>query len=238
MTDAVITDDEPLGRLLSRREVVAMLGGAGAALLTGGTLSAACVVRPQQIEGPYFVDERLNRSDIRSDPATGRRKPGKPLTLMFLVQRLSDERCEPLPGAQIDLWQCDASGIYSDVEDPRFNTVGQKFLRGYQITSDRGEVRFLTVYPGWYPGRAVHVHLKVRTKPSLQRSLEFTTQLYFDDTLTDRIHREMPYTTIGQRWTRNQNDRIFRRGGDQLILAPTETAGGYAASFTVAMAVR
>src|SRR5687768_5688392 len=116
----VIYDDEAVGQLLSRREAVALLGVTGAAWLTGSSLSAAtpssrtlgdaCVVRPQQTEGPYFVDERLNRSDIRSDPATGRLEAGKPLALTLIVSRVTEGNCEPLPGAQVDLWQCDASG--------------------------------------------------------------------------------------------------------------------------------
>lgn len=242
MKTTVIYDDESVGQLLSRRRVVALLGATGAALLTGIRLNAAtatagqaCVVLPQQTEGPYFVDERLNRSDIRSDPATGRLRSGKPLSLTILVSRLNDGNCEPLSGAQVDLWQCDASGMYSDVEDRQFNTVGQKFLRGHQVTNDRGEANFVTIYPGWYPGRTVHVHFKIRTQPVRQRSLEFTSQLYFDDAVTDLVHGEAPYAQNGQRRARNQNDRIFRRGGDQLKLAVTKTNQGYAASFAVAM---
>ncbi|MGH7751934.1 MAG: twin-arginine translocation pathway signal protein, partial [Gemmatimonadales bacterium] len=123
----------------------------------------------------------------------------------------------------------------SDVRDPGFNTVGQKFLRGYQITGGNGETRFTTVYPGWYAGRTVHLHFKIRTDPSAQRGFDFTSQLYFDDGLTDRIHAAAPYAAKGQRTTRNRDDRIFRGGGDQLILAPAETAGGYAASFAIGL---
>src|SRR5687767_8539588 len=97
----VINDDEPVGQLLSRRRAVALLGVAGAAWLSGGTLCArdrTCVVRPQQTEGPYFVDdERLNRVDIRTDPATGRRSAGKPVNVTLFVSRLNGGNCEPLP---------------------------------------------------------------------------------------------------------------------------------------------
>ena len=136
---------------LSRREVVAFLGAAGAVWLMAGSLNprwavagtpgASCVVRPEQTGGPYFVDERLNRSDIRSDPTDGRLKSGTPLTLTLQVSRLNAGDCQPLPEAQIDIWHCDAQGVYSDVQDPGFNTIGQKFLRGYQITDARGETR-------------------------------------------------------------------------------------------------
>ncbi len=239
----VIDDDQPIGQLLSRRKVVALLGTTGAAWLTGA-LNAdsprapvpSCVVRPQQTGGPYFVDERLNREDIRSDPATGRRKPGKPLSLTLFVSRLSGGNCEPLPGAHVDLWQCDATGLYSGVRDPQFDTVGESFLRGYQIADDRGAVRFLTVYPGWYPGRTVHLHFKIRAKSSGRSAREFTSQLYFDDALTDLVHSEAPYAARRERRTRNQNDGIYRRGGDQLKLDIAKpTADVLTASFAVAL---
>jgi protocatechuate 3,4-dioxygenase beta subunit len=238
-------DDGPVGHLLSRREVVVFLGAAGAVWLAGGslfpgraiagTLGASCVVRPEQTEGPYFVDERLNRSDIRSDPTDGRVKSGTPLALTLLVSRLGAGDCQPLPGAQVDIWHCDVLGVYSDVQDPGFNTIGQKFLRGYQITDARGEARFVTVYPGWYAGRTVHIHVKIRTAPLAQRSFEFTSQMYFDDVLTDRVHADPPYAAKGQRTVRNHHDHIFRRGGDQLMLAPTAIADGYAATFAIGL---
>ena len=235
----------PEGRFFSRREVVALLAATGAAWLmagslfprraVAGTFGSSCVVRPEQTEGPYFVDERLNRSDIRSDPTDGRVRSGTPLALTLLVSRLNAGDCQPLPGAQVDIWHCDAMGVYSDVQDPGFNTTGQKFLRGYQITDANGEARFVTVYPGWYPGRTVHIHIKIRTAPLAQRSFEFTSQLYFDDVLTDRVYTVPPYVAKGPRTSRNQHDWIFRRGGDRLMLAPTTVSDGYAASFAIGL---
>jgi protocatechuate 3,4-dioxygenase beta subunit len=241
MTD----EDGPEGRLLSRREVVAFLGATGAVWLAGGslfsrqavasTLAPSCVVRPEQTGGPYFVDERLNRSDIRSDPTDGRVRPGTPLALTLLISRFNTRDCQPLPDAQVDIWHCDAQGVYSDVQDPGFNTIGQKFLRGYQVTDAGGKAQFVTVYPGWYPGRTVHIHFKIRTAPVTQRSFEFTSQLYFDDVLTDRVHAAPPYAANGPRTARNQHDWIFRRGGDQLMLAPKTTADGFAATFAIGL---
>ena len=238
-------EDQPTGLLLSRREVVALLGATAVTwLLTrginpgqamAGMLAPTCVVRPEQTEGPYFVDERLNRSDIRSDPANGRVKVGTPLALTFLVSRLKAGDCQPLAGAQVDIWHCDAMGVYSDVQDPGFDSTGQKFLRGYQVTDPRGSAQFITLYPGWYPGRTVHIHFKIRTAPIARRSFGFTSQLYFDDELTDRVYRAQPYVTTGPRTTRNQQDWIFRRGGDQLLLAATSTADGYSASFPIGL---
>jgi len=234
-----------MGQLLSRREVIAFLGTTGVVWLAGGslfprwaiagTLGPSCIVRPEQTEGPYFVDERLNRSDIRTDPTDGRVSPGTLLALTLLVSRLNAGDCQPLPDAQVDLWHCDAQGVYSDVQDPGFDTIGKKFLRGYQITDARGEARFITVYPGWYPGRTVHIHFKIRTAPVAKRSFEFTSQLYFDDELTDRVHTVPPYAARGRRTTRNQHDWIFRRGGDRLILGTAAAADGYAATFPISL---
>jgi protocatechuate 3,4-dioxygenase beta subunit len=239
-------DDSPVGRVLSRREALAVLGASSLALLGDRTLrrlgaarpehsGPACVVRPEQTEGPYFVDEKLNRSDIRSDPGTGAQRDGTPLALVLTVASLRDGACAAVAGAHVDIWHCDALGVYSDVEDPGFNTVGQRFLRGYQVTDAKGEVRFQTIYPGWYSGRTVHIHFKIRTDPESHRGLAFTSQLYFDDSLTSRVHARMPYAAKGQRRDRNSDDRIFSRGGDQLLLAPKAAGDGYEARFTVGL---
>jgi protocatechuate 3,4-dioxygenase beta subunit len=194
-----------------------------------------CVVHPEQTEGPYFVDEMLQRADIRTDPSNGLSKPGVPLRITFNVSRTTGNgSCVPLPGALVDVWQCDAKGVYSGVKDPSFDTVGQQFLRGYQVTDERGSATFTTIYPGWYRGRAVHVHFKVRTTPAAGRGQEFTSQLYFDEGVTDRVFSGEPYAT-GQR-TRNEADGIFRRaGGAQLILSVREHQNGYAGEFNLAL---
>lgn len=233
-------------RGLSRREMIRLLGGGVAWWITGSLLfrpkavfaqDHLCVVRPEQTEGPYFIDERLNRSDIRSDPTNDQVKPGTPLNLAVVISRLNAGGCQRIEGAQVDLWHCDALGRYSDVEDPHFNTHGQKFLRGYQLTDARGEAKFLTIYPGWYPGRTVHIHIKVRTMPQAARGYEFTSQMYFPDTLTDEVHAQPPYAAKGRRRSRNEDDRIFRRGGDRLMLNPTPTAGGYGTTFSIALQI-
>jgi protocatechuate 3,4-dioxygenase beta subunit len=208
---------------------------------TQATLSAntaklpTCIVRPEQTEGPYFVDEMLNRSDIRSDPSDGSVKAGLPLQLTFLVSQVGSDACTPLQGATVDVWHCDALGVYSDVQDPGFNTAGQKFLRGNQVTDANGSVQFTTIYPGWYQGRTVHIHFKIRTDASSELGQEFTSQLFFDDTITDQVHAQEPYASKGQRTLRNDGDGIFQEGGDQLMLELTEAEGGYAASFDVGL---
>ena len=238
-------ENGPARRLLSRREVVAFLGATGVAwLMTGslpprravaGTLGSLCVVRPEQTEGPYFVDERLNRSDIRSDPTDGRVRPGTPLALTLLISRLNAGDCQPVPGAQVDIWHCDALGVYSDASDPGFNTKGQKFLRGYQVTGADGKVTFTTIYPGWYRGRAVHIHFKIRTDPDAASGYDFTSQFFFDDSLTDQVHAQAPYASKGQRDLRNEGDGIYQGGGSQLGLDVSPSGDGYAATFDIGL---
>ncbi|MFZ3014852.1 MAG: intradiol ring-cleavage dioxygenase [Nitrospira sp.] len=237
--------DESRRSLFSRREALVLLGAASAGWLITGTRSQAhaasnrprslCLVRPEQTEGPYFVDERLHRMDIRSDPTDGRVTPGTQLTLTFHISRIRGGECHPLPDAQVDVWHCDAMGVYSDVRDPGFSTVGRKFLRGYQMTDTQGTARFLTIYPGWYPIRTVHIHFKIRTAPLAEKRYEFTSQLYFPDELTDRVHTALPYASQGRRRVRNQQDFIFRDGGERLICQPSPITGGYTATFPIGL---
>jgi protocatechuate 3,4-dioxygenase beta subunit len=245
-------------QLLSRRELLGFLSTGAAAVFLGcrrvrrsgeptmpidlpGTAHAAvipaCVVRPEQTEGPYFIDEKLNRSDIRSDPSDQAVKPGVPLRLAFHVSRVAGSSCTPLSGAVVDVWQCDALGLYSDVRDMNagFDTRGKKFLRGYQTTDGNGIAEFLTIYPGWYAGRTVHIHFKIRTPPVAGRAQEFTSQLYFDESITDQVQTEAPYNSKGRRGTTNDTDFIFRRGGKQLIPTLTKESHGYAAKFEIGL---
>ena len=236
-------DDAMVGRLLTRRELIALLGMSGIAAMAeplagqGPAAIPGCVVQPEQTEGPYFVDKMLNRRDVRIDPATKAAKEGLPLRLTFNVSQITgDGKCAALPGAQVDVWQCDVSGVYSGVKDPNFNTVGQHSLRGYQVTDAKGVVNFQTIYPGWYPGRAVHIHFKIRTTPAAAKGHEFTSQLYFDEAFTDRVFAREPYSKRSGQRVKNEADRIFReQGGKQLIMPVTENTDGYAGTFSLAL---
>lgn len=241
-------------RTLSRRKMLGLIGTM-AALLAGCDPGSSgprwwrrlfrkpavsippCIVRPKQMEGPYFVDERLNRADIRPDPSDGSVKEGTPLRLLFRIHELRDGACTPLPGAMVDLWHCDALGVYGDVKDRAFDTRGKKFLRGYQLTDAAGSAEFLTIYPGWYPGRSVHIHFKIRTSPESSRGEEFTSQVYFDDAVTDQIHARPPYNTQGRRRTRNLQDGIFDDGGEALMVPLTKQQDGYAGTFDIGLEI-
>jgi protocatechuate 3,4-dioxygenase beta subunit len=241
-------DDLPIGRVLTRREALALLGSAGTLLLLGASPSGArrfrsggprhlCVVRPATTQGPYYVDEKLDRSDIRSDPTDGTLKHGAVLALTLNVSNIAKGRCAPLKGAVVDLWQCDAEGVYSDAVDPKyFSTKGKKFLRGYQLTDKDGVAKFTTIYPGWYPGRTPHIHYKIRSPKSAESQYEFTGQMYFDEGVTDRVYARPPYAGRGKRSVSNRTDRIYNADGGQLsMLIVTPAKDGYSATFDVAL---
>ena len=246
-------DDQPVGQILSRREALKLLGVGSAAFLAACTSPAAtgtllslnqsavgaaldCVVRPELTIGSHFVDDQLNRSDIRYDPLEENVSPGTPLILNIAVFDAASNRCAPLEGAQVDVWHCDAMGIYSGVIERVFNTKGQQFLRGYQITDADGRVQFQTIYPGWYSGRTVHIHFTIRTKTPTGRDYQFTSQLFFRDVVTNLVHSKKPYKKKGERDTRNRDDNIFKMGGSQLLLnVRGDGAGGYIASINIGL---
>ena len=225
--------------MLDRREALFAVGSViGLAAWPFGLARAqasACIVRPQQTEGPYFVDTRLERSDIRTDPATGVAEVGVPLRIAFNVSRLGALGCHPLPDAQVELWQCNAQGVYSGVRDRHADARGRAFLRGFQRTDRSGNASFVTIYPGWYPGRAVHLHFAIHSRATAARSDVFTSQLYFDDRLSDEIYAQAPYAERGVRPVRNADDGIYRRGGPQLTLGVKPDGKLLAARFDIAL---
>jgi protocatechuate 3,4-dioxygenase beta subunit len=235
-------DDILVGRLLSRREAVRLIGASGAAALFPWELAARqgsaplpCVVRPEMTEGPFFVDGSLVRSDIRTDTSSRSTREGEPLTLAFHVSQITSGQCGPLPNAIVHVWQCDAVGVYSGVRGPGAGSnPNDNALRGTQITGKTGVVRFTTIYPGWYRGRAVHVHFKIRTSATGQ-AFEYTSQLFFPEALNDKVHSQGPYASHGRRDTPNARDGIYRGGGDQLLLDPKPASGGYEAAVDIAL---
>jgi protocatechuate 3,4-dioxygenase beta subunit len=163
---------------------------------------------PQQTEGPYFVDGMPNRSDIRSDPSDGSVQQGIPLHLIIHVYGLHENgSCAPLEGAKVDIWHANSQGIYSGIADQ--GTIGKKFLRGYQLTDNNGTAKFTTIYPGWYQGRAIHIHDKVRTFSGSEKTLEWTSQLYFDNSINEQVHKQPPYSKHGPPDMTNEQDSIY-----------------------------
>ena len=256
-------DDQPIGQILNRRDALKVLGIGSAAFLVScaapeatstlvptsvSTVASStqapsatgvaldCVVRPELTIGPYFVDGQLNRSDIRSEPSDNLVKEGVPLTLNINLASVGANSCAPIEGAQVDVWHCDANGQYSGVSGQGSNTEGQQFLRGYQLTNANGAVQFQTIYPGWYSGRAVHIHFTIRTKAADGQDYQFTSQFFFDDNLTDQVYTLEQHASRGQRDQRNTDDDIFMGGGDQLLLnLQGDTTNGYTGSMTIGL---
>jgi hypothetical protein len=164
---------------------------------TPTTGAGSCTLTPTATAGPFYIDTGLVRKDITEG------KPGLPLALFIRV--IDAATCQPIPGAVVDAWQCDAGGgLYSGVAG--LGTAGETFLRGIQYTNLNGVASFLTIYPGWYPGRTTHIHLKVN--PDTQS--ELTTQLYFPDVVNGVINDMLPpYDTHGFNSTNNGNDFGF-----------------------------
>jgi len=271
-------DDRLIGRVLSRRDVLGLIGLSSAAVVAAacapGALSSAnsgatavasapasgeatpgatatptaspteavvasplpsCVVVPELTEGPYYVDEHLERSDIRVDTADSWTVEGTTLRLNWIVSQVDGNACVPLEGVLVDVWHCDALGVYSDVSDRGFSTVGHDFLRGYQHTDASGAASITTIYPGWYSGRAVHIHFKIRTDPAESSGFEFTSQLFFADSLSEEVYSQGVYASKGPHDVQNANDNIYQQTQGLTVLSPTKDGDGYVATFEIAV---
>jgi protocatechuate 3,4-dioxygenase beta subunit len=232
--------------LLSRRDAIAMVGLAGIGLIatacgksgksstaaatsttgassstsaaSGGTSTAACTLMPELTEGPYYLDLKKVRSDITEG------RPGAALELQIKV--VDATSCAPIKDAAVDIWHCDAGGEYSGfggaVDQPTF-------LRGTQVSDATGLATFKTLYPGWYTGRAVHIHVKVHVTSAVQH----TGQLFFADDMTDTVYKSSPYSSRGSRDVRNASDSIYRGGGAATVLAVAAQGNGYTAPITL-----
>ena len=190
--------------------------------------AGSCALTPEQTEGPYYLDIDSVRSDIRES------KEGAPLRVAIRVRDFTT--CAPLANAAVDIWHCDALGVYSGFESASAGAGGPgrpgrggggsratdetRYLRGTQITNASGIVEFTTVYPGWYRGRTVHIHAKVH----LNNREVLTTQLFFDEDLTRTVYAQQPYASDTGRDTFNQNDGIF---SDETILTVSKDGDGH-----------
>jgi protocatechuate 3,4-dioxygenase beta subunit len=191
--------------------------GGGPAAVEAGSVS--CVLTPEMTEGPYYISGEKIRRNITDG------HPGSPLVLRLTVVAASS--CKPIKGAAVDVWHADAAGNYSGFGAGSGNRT---FMRGIQRTDANGVATFRTVYPGWYQGRTVHIHVKVHVRGRVVH----TGQLFFSDALTDRVYRNAPYNKRPNRSTRNANDSIFVNGGRRSMLAVSRrTAGGYLGKITM-----
>jgi len=218
------------GERLTRRRPLTRLGGLVAASFGAAGLEAAlsnpaagaangpaavaaglvsCVLTPEQTEGPYYVDGEKVRREIRE---------GHPGIAMLLRTTVVDaSTCKPIKGAAVDVWHCDAAGVYSGV-----NGDTGTFLRGIQRTDARGLATFVTIFPGWYQGRTTHIHVKVH----LGGNVVHAGQLYFPEAAVTAAAKAQPYSLRGEPDTRNAADAIYRNGGSRSLTRVTKDASG------------
>jgi protocatechuate 3,4-dioxygenase beta subunit len=187
--------------------------------------------------GPYFVDERANRSDLTTDISDSNVTDATPLALAITVQQYNSSGCSALSGAQVDIWQADAGGKYS--EESSEGTTGERYLRGYQVTDQNGLVSFKTIVPGWYSGRTVRIHVMVRQFDSAgNQTFEWETQFFFDPALTNQIMATALYNTRGTPDTSNSQDDIYSQSSGKTLLTLTRTSDGTGYSAAVTLGVQ
>jgi protocatechuate 3,4-dioxygenase beta subunit len=191
-------------------------GGDGPAAVSSGLVT--CVLTPELTEGPYYIAGEKLRRNITDG------RPGTPLQLHLSVVDAST--CKPIKGAAVDIWHADAGGVYSGFGA---GAASRNFMRGIQRTDTNGLALFTTVYPGWYMGRAVHIHVKVHVGGSVVH----TGQLFFNGAVTDVAYKRAPYSARPNRDTRNASDSIFVTGGKRSLLALKRNEAGYVGSITM-----
>lgn len=217
----------------SREPTTTTDGGASpkAGSTNGGGQNPDCVLTPELTEGPYYID----MDSVRSDITEGR--PGAPLKLDVTV--VDATTCKPVKDAAVDVWHCDAAGEYSGFGSAggpgggpgggRAPTNDKRFLRGTQLTDANGLCTFQTIYPGWYTGRTVHIHLKVHAGGKEVH----TGQLFFDDAFTDGVYKRSPYSGRPTPDVRNRQDGIYAQAAGTGTVDIRVNGEGYDASITV-----
>ena len=198
---------------------VAALGLAGLDARETDAASVSCILTPEQTEGPYYIAGEKFRRNITDG------HPGTQMQLRTFV--VDATTCRPLKNAAVDVWHADAAGVYSGFGS---GAASRTFMRGIQRTNAKGLALFRTVYPGWYQGRTVHIHVKVHVGGNVVH----TGQLYFPDSLSDAVYRRSPYSSRPSRTTRNADDMIFRNGGSRSMLKVKRSSSGlYVATITM-----
>jgi protocatechuate 3,4-dioxygenase beta subunit len=202
---------------------------------TGGTTSTGCSATPTETAGPYPYDLSKNSAIFRTDITEG--KTGLPLSLTLTIVN-SNNSCTPIEGARVDIWHCDKDGYYSEYSEPGYlgtkDYTGQTFLRGIQLTDANGQVKFTTIYPGWYTGRVTHIHVEI----FINSVLKSTTQVAFSDSINTAVYKTSLYSAHGQNSLTNSSDQVFSDSyNSELVTLTGDTTNGYAATFQVGVAV-
>lgn len=205
--------------------------------------SAACGTSINPVtEGPYWVSDSASgyeRSEITSNIDGSDTQTGVALSLTLYVYD-SENSCAAMENVQVDIWHCNAAGIYSGVKNSTngngVDYTSESWLCGYQLTDASGKVSFNTIIPGWYTGRTTHIHIRFRsTYDSSSSGSTNTAQLFFDQTFIDTLDTTVsPYASLGKNSVTNAGDSIYNTEGGTTILSLSGSAtAGYAATFSV-----
>ena len=214
---------------ITRRSAMSLLAVTvgGAALLPRSAFpqqnlinADVCIITPETTEGPYYFDPALLRSDITEG------RPGLPLKVRLQVV---DASCAPIANARVDIWHCDAEGIYSGYN----GFEGETFMRGTQTADADGIVAFETIYPGWYPGRTPHIHFKV----FLNQASVVTGQIFFPDEVSDQVYSTVaPYSARDGQAMSNDRDGIARQTGPASVASVEQAPEAYTAALVIGVA--
>lgn len=204
---------------------------------TTTTTDGSCSVMPEEVEGPYpyptgELKNPLNRADITGGQA------GLPLTLSLMVVN-TNASCAVVSDVRVDIWHCNATGYYSGYANQQGvsgtkSYTGDTWLRGYQTSDSKGTVVFNTIYPGWYNGRATHIHLEMYINGVLKK----TGQLAFPESISNAVHVTGEYKVHGVNTTSNSADQIFADSVNSETLSLVgDTTNGYTGTFTIGLAL-
>lgn len=225
-------------RLMTRRRSLALFGSSGAGMLLAGaaarvgpafardegddyvaTAARACSLTAEQEEGPFYVAV----DDVRSDIVLGQQ--GLPLELTITI--INSGTCKPIKHAAVDVWQCNASGVYSDISSE--STLGETYLRGVQFTDKHGQATFTTIFPGHYAGRTTHIHARVHiSSGDYERKLvgghiAHTAQMFPSDAVNAEVYQLAPYSTETVAVVTHAQDRVWtQQHGSEGLLAITK----------------
>jgi protocatechuate 3,4-dioxygenase beta subunit len=212
-----------------------------------------CVVAPTETEGPFpytadgttksEISNPLNRSDIRSNSSDNVLQTGIPLSLVLQVVNVNNN-CSAVSGVRVDLWHCNKDGYYSGYGNQTGGLsgisnsyLGQNWLRGYQVTDASGQAKFTTIFPGWYQGRATHIHFEIFIDGVLKKQ----TQMTFPETISDAVQVTSLYASHGINTTRNASDQVFGNSSTDLanetFTITGDVANGYTASHNLGLAL-
>ncbi|HTH82917.1 MAG TPA: hypothetical protein VL490_08270 [Mucilaginibacter sp.] len=202
--------------------------------------NGSCVVAPTEEEGPFpYAGGEANNPLARVDVTEG--QTGVPLSLTIIVVN-TNSNCNVVSGVRVDMWQCNKDGYYSGYSNQpgvlgTQSYVGKTWLRGYQTTDSNGQLKFTTIYPGWYSGRATHVHFEVFINGVLKK----TTQMAFPESISDVVQISSLYAAHGINTTRNAKDSVFGNSttdlANETISLMGSVSAGYSGTFTIGLAL-